>query len=54
MRSSIGSMPSAAASSSIAHSSAKVPTDSPGARMNVLASMSIAAICTSSLNVCDA
>ena len=30
----------ASASSSIAHSSAKVPTDSPGARMKVLASMS--------------
>ena len=51
MRSSIGSMPSCSASSSIAHSSAKVPTDSPGARMKVLASMSMSATCTSSLKL---
>ncbi len=48
MRSSTGSMPSAIASSSMPHSSPNVPTDSPGARMNVLASMSIAVVSTSS------
>jgi len=48
-RSAIGSMSSATASSSIADSSAKVPTDSPGARMNVLASMFIFTVSTDSL-----
>ena len=50
MRSSIGSIPSATASSSMPHSRPKVPTASPGARMNVLASMSMPVVSTSSLN----
>ena len=41
-------MPSFSASSSIAHSSAKVPTASPGARMKVLLIMSSSTCCTSS------
>ena len=47
MRSSIGSMPSSAASSSIADSSPKVPTASPGARMKVFAVMFILTVSTS-------
>ena len=46
--SSTGSIPSCSASSSMAVSSAKVPTASPGARMKVLASMSIVATRTPS------
>ena len=48
MRSSTGSTSICAASSSTAHSSANVPTASPGARMNVLGSMSMRAASTSS------
>jgi hypothetical protein len=51
MRSAIGSICMAWASSSMALSSAKVPTDSPGARMKVLASMSSVATSTSSLKL---
>ena len=47
-RSSMGSMPRVPASSSTADSSAKVPTDSPGARMKVFATMSMCADCTRS------
>jgi hypothetical protein len=54
MRSSIGSMPSSAASSSIADSSPKVPTASPGARMKVLATMFIRTVSTSKEKVFDA
>ena len=50
-RSSIGSIASSIASSSIADSSADVPTDSPGARMNVLASMFMATVSTDSLRL---
>jgi hypothetical protein len=51
MRSSIGSIPSSAASSSMALSRAKVPTASPGARMKVLAIMLSFTVSTSSLKL---
>ena len=53
-RSSIGSSVIASASSSRVVSSANVPTDSPGARMKVLASMWMSATFWSSRNDLDA
>jgi hypothetical protein len=44
----MGSIPIWSASSSMAHSNAKLPTASPGARIKRLLGISISATCTSS------
>ena len=51
VRNSIGSIASCSASSSTVHSRAKVPIDSPGARMKVFGTMSISATCCTILKL---